>query len=167
MKVLLPAHVAGVVVAGILGFAAHTSLSGADEPAEGVYGMVEEIDPLVGFDWAPPIEDPELAAAAADGATVTDAPCTFGDRPGVLEPQIFRRPIRTTGHLVVTPSGNVSFHCHAAANAGSFRPPLPTSALVVDPVPCFLPDRRRSNDARLVVTPSLHVHLSCRVHPAS
>ncbi len=85
----------------------------------------------------------------------------------MLDPQIFRRPIRTTGHLVVTPSGNVSFHCHAAAERGSFQSPLRTTALVVDPVPCFLPDRRRTNDAHLVVTPSLHVHLTCHLQPAS
>jgi hypothetical protein len=167
MKYLRPARVAAVVVAGTLGFGAQASLSGAEEPVEGVYGMVEAIDPLEGFDWAPPVEDPEVAAAAADGATVTDEPCTFGDRPGVVDPQIFRRPIRTTGHLVVTPSGNVSFHCHAAADARSFQTPLPTSAVVVDRVPCFLPDRRRTNDARLVVTPSLQVHLTCHVQPAS
>ena len=167
MKYLRPARVAAVVVAGTVGFGAQTSWSGAEEPVEGVYGMVEAIDPLVGFDWAPPVQDPEVAAAAADGATITDMPCAFGDRPGVLDPQIFRRPIQTTGHLVVTPTGNVSLHCHAAADRGSFRSPLPTTALVVDPVPCFLPDRRRTNDARLVVTPSLHVQLTCHLQPAS
>ena len=165
MRHLQTARVAAVMVAATLGFGAQTSLSAAEEPVEPVYGMVESVDPLVGFDWAPPLEDPDVAAAAADGATVTDAPCTFGDRPGVPSPQIFRRPIRTTGHLVVTPSGNVSFHCSAAADARSFQTPLPTSALVIDPVPCFLPDRRRTNDAHLVVTPSLHVHLSCHVQP--
>jgi hypothetical protein len=169
MKYLRTARVAAVVVAAALGFGAQASLSGAEEPVEGVYGMVEAIDPLEGFDWAPPVQDREVAAAVADGATVTDEPCTFGDRPGVLDPQreIFRRPIQTTGHLVVTPSGNASFHCHAAANAGSFQRPLPTAAIVVDRVSCFLPDRRRDNDARLVVTPSLHVHLSCHIQPTS
>src|SRR5262245_61679731 len=108
--------------------------------------MVEATDPLVGIDWAPPIPAPEVAAAAAaDGATVTDEPCTFGDRPGVPDAQIFRRPIQSTGHLVITPSGNVSFHCDAAANPGSFQRPLPTAALVVDPVPCLLPNRRRAD----------------------
>ena len=166
MKHLRPARVAAVIVAATLGFGAQASLSGAEEPAvEPAYGMVDAVDPLVGFDWAAPIEDRDVVAAAADGATVTDEPCTFGDRPGVPSPQIFRRPIRTTGHLVVTPSGNVSFHCSAAADARSFQSPLPTSALVVDRVPCFLPDRRRTNDSRLVVTPSLHVHLSCHVQP--
>jgi hypothetical protein len=167
MKYLRPARLAVVVLAGTLGFGAQASWSGAEEPVVGVYGMAEAIDPIVGIDWAPPIEDPEVAAAAADGATVTEELCTFGDRPGVLDPQIFRRPIRTTGHLVITPSGNVSLHCHAAADRRSFQSPLPTAALVVDPVPCFLPDRRRTNDARLVVTPSLQVHLTCHLQPAA
>jgi len=166
MKYLRAARVAAVVVAGALVFSAQASLAGADEPVEGVYGMVEVLDPLVGFDWAPPIADPDVLAAAAEGATVTDEPCAFGARPGVLDPQIFRRPIVTTGHLVVTPSGNVSFHCHAAASAGSFQRPLPTSAIVAS-VPCFLPNGRRANDAQLVVTPSLQVHLSCHVQPGS
>jgi hypothetical protein len=66
----------------------------------------------------------------------------------------------------VTPSGNVSFICHAAASAGSFVRPLPDQAIVVDPVPCFLPGGRRTNDAHLVVTPSLHVQLVCHFMPA-
>jgi hypothetical protein len=161
-----PARVAAVAVLAALGTGVLASVSGADEAGEGVYGTLETIDPLVGFDWAPPVEDAAVAQAAANGATVTEAPCTFGDRPGTPAPQIFRRPIRTTGHLVVTPSGNVSFVCHAAANAGSFAPPLPDQAIVVDPIPCFLPGGRRTNDAQLVVTPSFHVHLVCRVQPA-
>ena len=166
MRYLRPTRIAAVLVVGTLGLGVQASLSGAEEPVDGVYGMVESTDPVVGFDWAPPIADPEVDAAVADGATVTDKPCTFGDRPGVPDPQIFRRPIQTTGHLVVTPSGNVTFHCHAAANPGFFQRPLPTSALVVDPVPCFLPNRRRA-DGRLVVTPSLQVHLVCHVQPPS
>jgi hypothetical protein len=84
--------------------------------------------------------------------------CSSGRSSGV--------PIRTTGHLVVTPSGNVTFVRHAAANAGSFERPLPTEAVVVDPVPSFLPGGRRTNDGHLVVTPSLHVQLVCHVSPA-
>jgi len=166
MKYSRPACAAAVIAFATLGFGAQVSLSGADETAEEIYGMTESIDPLVGFDWAPPVEDDDVAAAAADGAVVTAAPCTFGDRPGVLNP-IFRRPIRTTGHLVVTPSGNVSFICHAAASASSFQRPLPTEAIVVDPVACFLPGGRRTNDALLVVTPSLHVQLICHFMPAT
>src|SRR3954453_860376 len=127
--------------------------------------MLDAIDPLVASDSATPLDDPEVMQAAADGAAVTDEPCTFGGRPGLPGSQIFRRPMRTTGHLVVTPSGNVSFVCHAAADARSLRPPLPTQAVVVDHVPCFLPSGRRTNDSQLVVTPSLHVHLVCHVHP--
>jgi hypothetical protein len=97
---------------------------------------------------------------------VTDELCTFGDRPGVLNP-IFRRPIQTTGHLVVTPSGNVSFICHATASANSVQRPLPIQAIVVEPVACYLPGGRRTTNAQLVVTPSLHVHLICHFMPAS
>ena len=166
MQFKRPARVAAIVVVAAVGFGAQASLSAADE-GSGVYGTVDAIDPLVGFDWAPAVDDPEVAEAAAAGATVTDVPCTFGDRPGgVLAPQIFRRPIRTSGHLVTTPSGNVTFVCHAAASAGSFQRPLPTSAIVVGPVPCFLPNGRRANDNQLVVTPSLHVHLVCHVNPS-
>ena len=158
-------RVAAAVVLATVGWGAPASLSGADEPAGEIYGMVDAVDPLEGFDWAPAVKDSWVTEAEANGATVTEAPCTFGNRPGVIEPDIFRRPIRTTGHLVVTPSGNVTFVCHAAAGAGSFQRPLPSSAIVVDPVPCFLPGGRRTNDGHLVVTPSLHVHLVCHVNP--
>jgi hypothetical protein len=57
--------------------------------------------------------DPDVAEAAANGATVTDEPCSFGGRPGAPGSQIFPNPVSTTGQLVVTPSGNVSFVCHA------------------------------------------------------
>jgi hypothetical protein len=149
----------------VLGSGVGASWSGADDPA--VYGMLEALDPAVGADWAPPLEDPEVTQAAADGATVTDAMCTFGGRPGAPGSEIFRRPIETTGHLVVTPSGNVSFVCHASADACFFQRPLPTQAIVVDEAPCFLPGGRRTNDSQLVVTPSLHVHLVCHFHPPS
>ena len=158
-----PARVAIALTLATLGFGAHASLSGADEAAEATDGMVEAIDPLTGAEWAPPVDDAAVAAVAADGAVVIEAPCTFGDRPGLLDP-IFRRPISTTGQLVVTPSGNVSFVCHAAADARSFLR-RPSQAVVVEPVPCFLPGGRRTNDARLVVTPSLHVHLVCHFMP--
>ena len=167
MRYARPARVAAAVAVAALGFAAQALPAGAEDPADEVYGTVNSIDSLVGFDWAPPVADPEIAEAAATGAVVTDEPCTFGDRPGVPGPQIFRRPIRTTGHLVVTPSGNVSFVCHAAANAASFQRPLPAQAIVVDPVPCFLPGGRRTNDSHLVVTPSLHVQLSCHFMSAT
>jgi hypothetical protein len=164
MRGLRTRRVAAVAVVAVLGSGAGASWSGAEGP---VYGMLEAIDPAVGTDWAVPLEDSGVAQAAAAGATVTDAPCTFGGRPGVPGAQIFRRPIQTTGHLVVTPSGNVSFVCHAAADARSFQTPLPTQAVVVDNVPCFLPGGRRTNDSQLVVTPSLRAHLVCHFHPQS
>jgi hypothetical protein len=158
-------RVAGIAALSACALSAQVSFS--DEPAPGqISGTVEAIDPLVGFEWAPPVDDGEVAALASDGATVTEEPCAFGDRPGVLERQIFRRPIRTTGHLVVAPSGNVTLVCHAAAGAGAFERPLPTSAIVVDGAPCFFPHGRRTNDSHLVVAPSLHVHLVCHVSPA-
>jgi hypothetical protein len=164
MRNQLPARCAALVLA-LLALAATASPAGAQEPE--VYGMVDVIDPLVGFDWAAPVDDPAVAQAAASGATVTEEPCTVGDRPGVPDPdRIFRMPIRTTGHLVVAPSGNVSFVCHAAVDPRSLRR-LPTQAIVVEPVPCFLPSGRRTNDSHLVVTPSLHVHLTCRFNPPS
>jgi len=166
MQFLRPARVGAIVALAAIGLGAQASLSGAED-APAVYGTVDPIDPLVGADWAAPVEDPEVAEAAANGAAVTQETCTFGDRPGVvLAQQIFRRPIRTTGHLVITPSGNVTFVCHAAASPGSFQRPLPTQAIVVDRVPCFLPSGRRTNDSQLVVTPSLHVHLVCHINPA-
>jgi len=166
VRCLGSARVAVTVVLASAGLCGLASPSSA-ETVEGTYGTIDAIDPLVGFDWAPALDAPDVAAEAAAGATVTDAPCTFGDRPGgVLAPQIFRRPIRTTGHLLVTPSGNISFVCHAAASAASFQRPLPTQAIVVDRAPCFLPSGRRTNDSHLVVTPSLQVHLVCPVDPA-
>lgn len=161
-------RVTGIVALSACAFTLQAALSGAEEPVPGeVYGMTTAIDPLVGFDWAPEVDDGEVAAlaAAAAGATVSDVPCFFDDRPGVLAPTIFRRPIRTTGHLVVTPSGNATFVCHAAARPANFVQ-LPTSAIVVDNVPCFLPGNRRTRDTQLVVTPSLHVHLICHVNAA-
>jgi hypothetical protein len=160
-------RIAGIAAVSAGAFAAAGSVSGADEtPPATVYGTVGAIDPLAGSDWAPPVEDGEVAALAQGGATVTEERCGFGDRPGVLAPQIFRRTITTTGHFVVTPSGNATLVCHAAADQRSFQRPLPTSAIVVDNAPCFLPGGRRTNDSHLVVTPSLHVHLVCHVNPA-
>ena len=165
MRYPRPARVAVLVVLAMLGAGAHASQSRADEAGEEVYGTVDAIDPLVGFDWAPAVDSAAVTQAGADGATVSEAPCTFGDRPTVPAPEIFRRPIRTTGHLVVTPSGNVTFVCHAAANRGSFEQPLPDQAIVVDPTVCFLPGGRRTTDTHLVVTPSLRVQLVCRFTP--
>lgn len=162
MRGLRARRVAAVAVVAVLGSGAAASWSAADDP---VYGMLDVIDPAVGADWATPLDAAEVAQAAAEGATVTDAPCTFGGRPGAPGSQIFRTPVQTTGHLVTTPSGNVTFVCHAAADARSFRAPLPTQAIVVDNAPCFLPGGRRAGDSQLVVTPSLRVHLVCHFQP--
>jgi hypothetical protein len=160
-----PVRAAGILAMSACALGLAVPLSSADEPP--LSGTAESIDPLVGSDWAPPVDDGEVAAlaAAAGGATVSTAPCAFGDRPGVLGVPLFRRPIRTEGHLVTTPSGNITLVCHAAAQPGFFARPLPTSAVVVDGAPCFLPVGRRTSDSHLVVTPSLHVHLVCQVKP--
>src|SRR4051812_5244547 len=154
---------AGIVTMSAAALALAVPLSRADEPQ--LFGTAESIDPLVGSDWAPPVDNREVAALATDGATVSAVPCAFGDRPGVLGVPLFRRPIRTDGHLVTTPSGNVTLVCHAAAQPAFFARPLPTSAVTVDGAPCFLPGGRRTGDSHLVVTPSLHVHLVCQVKP--
>jgi hypothetical protein len=165
MKDLRLARVAALLVLSMLGLAIEASRSSADESTGELYGTVDAVDPLVGFDWAPAVDDPDVDAARANGATVSDVPCTIGDRPNAPAPEIFRRPIRTTGHLVTTPSGNVSFVCHAAVDARFIRPPLPDQAIVVDRAACFLPGGRRTNDTHLVVTPSFNVHLVCQFKP--
>jgi hypothetical protein len=164
MGYLRPARVAVMFALATLACAVESEVSGAEGSDGEVYGMTDWVDPLAPWDWARPVQDDEVDAAVADGATVTDAPCTFGDRPGTPD-RIFRNPVRTTGHLVVTPSGNVSFVCHAAAERRSFVR-VPTEAIVVDPALCFLPNGRRVNDAHLVVTPSLRVHLTCHFQPS-
>src|SRR4051794_41863457 len=98
---------AAIVGLSVLAFGAQASLSAGDEPGGQTYGMVEAVDPLVGFDWAPAGADADGAAAAASGALVPDAPCTFGDRPGGLNP-IFRRPIPAPRHPALTPPGHRS-----------------------------------------------------------
>ena len=71
MRYQRPARVAAVAVLAALGTGVLASVSGADDAGEAVYGTLETIDPLVGFDWAPPVEDAAVAQAAANGATVT------------------------------------------------------------------------------------------------
>jgi hypothetical protein len=54
------------------------------------YGTIGAIDPRVGFDWAPAVDDPQVGAA--DGALVTDQMCAFGDRAFTpLRPPAARR----------------------------------------------------------------------------
>jgi hypothetical protein len=65
------------VATAALGAGAGASWSAAEDP---VYGMLSAIDPSVGADWAPPLEDADVSQAAAEGATVTDETCTFGGR---------------------------------------------------------------------------------------
>lgn len=165
MRYSRSARVAVIFALATIGCAAQSAVSDAEGSGDEVYGMTDWVDPLAEWDWAPPVPDAEVDAAAAEGATVTDAPCVFGNRPGTPDP-IFRRDVRTTGHLVVTPSGNASFVCHAAVRAQSLSR-VPSEAIVVDPARCFLPGGRRVNDAHLVVTPSLHVHLTCHFQPPS
>jgi len=151
-----------VLAAGTVAFAGWATTAGADDPAP-LAGIVTGVDPAAEMDWLEPIADPFVAQAAADGATVTEQRCVIGDVPTIDERRTFARPIRTTGHLVVTPSGNVHFVCHAQARTSNFFR-VPTEALVFDGLPCALPEGRgTTRDSHLVVTPSLQVHVVCHL----
>jgi hypothetical protein len=54
---------------------------------------------------------------------------------------------------------------HATDYGGLSIPYASGEAIVVDPAVCFLPGGRRTSDSHLVVTPSLHVQLTCRFQP--
>src|SRR4051794_41903260 len=95
---------AAIVGLSVLAFGAQASMSAGEEPGGQTYGMVEAVDPLVGFDWAPADADADAAPGAAYGARVTAAPSTFGERPGVLKP-ILPGAVPTTGPPAVTASG--------------------------------------------------------------
>src|SRR3954452_14173934 len=70
------AGVGALVALTVVGLGAQAARSGAEEgPA--VYGMLDSPAPFTGSDWAPPVADPDVAEAAAAGATVTDEACTF------------------------------------------------------------------------------------------
>jgi hypothetical protein len=120
---------------------------------------------VVEADWVAPGADVFVEEQRASGASVTSAPCIIGDRPTIEVPELrpyLRRPVATSGRFVVTPSGNVHFVCHASAPD---RARLPTDAVVVDAVPCFLPNRRRTNDSHIVLTPSGQITLTCHLTP--
>lgn len=75
------ARVAVMFALATLGCAVASEVSGAEGSDGELYGMTDWVDALAEWDWATPVQDDEVDAAAADGATATDAPCTFGDRP--------------------------------------------------------------------------------------
>src|SRR3954463_3809380 len=98
MRSLRRGRVGVAVALAVLVSGVGASWSAADDP---VYGTVEAIDPLVGSDWAAPRDDPGVGRAAAEGGTVPDETCPFGDRPGAPGLQdLFAGRIQTTGHLV-------------------------------------------------------------------
>lgn len=149
-----------MLIAAIVLIAAPAMPSAAEEPAE-LFGTVEPGEAFVESDWADPMADAFVNDERAEGATVTSAPCIVGDRPTIEVPELrpfLRRPIQTNGQLVITPSGNAHFVCHASL-ASAAR--LPSQAIVVDEVPCFLPNRRRTNDSHIVLTPSGELTLTC------
>jgi hypothetical protein len=132
----------------------------APPPTE-LFGTVDPGESLVESDWAAAVADPFVEDQRAQGATVTTAPCIVGDRPTIQVPELrpyLRRPVQTDGQFVVTPSGNAHLVCHTSVPS-PVR--LPSQAIVVDGAPCFLPNRRRTNDSHIVLTPSGELILTC------
>ncbi len=131
-------------------------------------GTVEGFEVELGSDSAEPIWTVDAVAAEKQGATVTQHACVIGDNPTINARELrpfLRRPIRTTGQFVVTPSGNAHFVCHVAAQP--FLRSTPSQAIVVDNAVCTLPDRHRATDSRIVLTPSGHLTLTCHLQPAA
>jgi hypothetical protein len=137
----------------------------APPPATELFGSVEPGETAVDADWVRAEADAFVEEQRAEGASVTSAPCIIGDRPTIEVPGLrpyLRQPVGTSGRFVVTPSGNVHFVCHASVPA---RTRLPANAVVVDGTPCFLPNRRRTNDSHIVLTPSGQITLTCHFTP--
>ena len=169
MTPLRPRRLAGLALVATLALAIPAALAPAEEappPAEELFGTVEPGETLVESDWGSPLPEPSVEEARAEGATVTRRPCIIRDRPTIEVPQLrpyLSRPVRTSGNFVITPSGNVHFVCHASVPSPAR---LPSEAVVVDGAPCFLPNRRRTNDSHIVLTPSGRLTLTCHVTPA-
>ena len=152
---------AGPAVIAALALLAVPAFSAAEDPPAELFGSVDPGESLVEADWADAMTDPFVEDQRAQGAVVTSAPCIVGDRPTIEVPELrpyLRRPVRTAGQFVVTPSGNAHFVCHASVPS-PVR--LPSQAIVVDGTPCFLPNRRRTNDSHIVLTPSGELTLTC------
>jgi hypothetical protein len=148
-------HFGAIALLAALAIAVPAAISPAEEggapsPATELFGSVEPWETAVEADWVEAQSDAFVEEQRATGASVTRAPCIIGDRPTIEVPELrpyLRRPVGTSGRFVVTRSGNLHFVCHASAPASAR---LPTEAVVVDDgAPCFLPNRRRTNDSQL------------------
>jgi hypothetical protein len=156
---------AGVLAAVLVALSAGVASADLYDPVTGeeLAGNIETLDPTAEIDDADALAPDDVAAdglvdpAASDGAVVRAAKCT-------IQNPLFHRIVRTTGIVVTTPSGNVTLVCHAQVNLKLVRF-APDHAIVVDDGPCFL-GKRRFADSHLVITPSLHVHLVCHIHPS-
>ena len=103
--------------------------------------------------------DAEARAAGGEGAVVRRTRCRIEER------RVFRGPFSTSGRIVITPSGNVTLICHGRVTPRLLRTKV-TDAIVIQGGICTVPlVERRTRDSHLVVTPSLHVHLICHIHP--
>ena len=97
-----------------------------------------------------------LASANGGGATVVkDIPC------GIALPGMTPNAVFTTGHLVVTPSGNASLICHAEIPEG------PPRAVIIRDLPCFLGPVGVTGESHTVITPSGRVTLTCHLNGSS
>ncbi len=67
----------------------------------------------------------------------------------------------TTGHLVVTPSGNASLVCHAEIPKG------PPQAVIIRDLPCGLGPGGFTGESHTVITPSGQVTLTCHLNGSS
>jgi hypothetical protein len=95
------------------------------------------------------------AVAAASGATVTSTSCL------IQNPAIFRKTVRASGQIVVTPSGNLTIVCHGQVPSPSIViGGAPSQAIVVQDGPCFFGKRHLAR-SQLVVTPSMNVTFVC------
>ena len=102
---------------------------------------------------------PFVEDARAGGATVRTVLCRIENF------RLFRTTLLLGGgHLVVTPSGNVTLVCHAQVPARLVRGGAPTQAVVVESGTCEAL-RFRFAESHLVLTPTLNVHVVCHLHP--
>jgi hypothetical protein len=104
---------------------------------------------------SPPLARPSggQAISSTPGATVFHGTACQIPIPG--QPIIV-----TTGHTVITPSGNAALSCHADSETH-----LAAQAQVLMDMPCFIKEAGFGTDSLLVATPSGHAVLWCHVHP--
>jgi hypothetical protein len=93
-------------------------------------------------------------AATAEGAEQGEVPC------GILLPGVPPGSVATTGHFVVTPSGNGVLVCRAEIPEG------PPETVVIDDLPCGTP-AGPTTKSHTVITKSGRVILTCHVNPSA